>query len=670
MLNINPIKDQIKAVIINKLAPIDGLNSITFVGSFQSSTDFSLISDIDIIVIVDQLFGSKFSEIKAAASSIKGADIGLENFKIRINMTFGPLKFNDDQTVVFHIMVYDIEGHRRHVLESPFTCLDWEYFPAIYGKNLSDIYPAFGVQLEDLTDSRRGLEAYLDDLSKKVISFREYDFSIEPYSEKKHIFQIDERHQSEYAYHILKFLQLNLIKILTQENNRYSVLDLALIFSNLKPSFRDHSELLLGLHKWKYENGKKPYRIFERLEYFIKDLSSWLVDLNLPKISFFRHGKTLLNDGSFLGVRRNPPIINPIESFCNEYFDEVYSGTLQRTIETGKMLNSKAYYQNELLNEIDYGLAEGLTLKELGDRFPEIIQSWQKNEDPKFPDGECQLNVKKRLLSFLKNTFFKNKTAVITHNVVLKTLLGIVYNQPIFSWYKMNPIHLEAHNFQLFNNVLLPQFTKDQQIKYKDELVGFRRAIVKYGVFWIPNKELNQYVESWKHKIRKIEPDAIYLNHPVHSTIFLFYAFEQDQSDIISTINIGKIFFLLNGWNIFENDLITKGDTISLKFKPSKKVLEFQLNIANSLLRFVRKPILYQNTWTGDYQESYNRYGFPFVGSHWVPHLTIASVKNNGKSLIKEVESTKINVNQILCEGHLALFRISGQTHKCIHRWQ
>ena len=55
-------------------------------------------------------------------------------------MTFGPLKFNDDKTIVFHIMIYDIEGHRKHVLESPFTCLDWEYYPAIYGKNLSEIY--------------------------------------------------------------------------------------------------------------------------------------------------------------------------------------------------------------------------------------------------------------------------------------------------------------------------------------------------------------------------------------------------------------------------------------------------------------------------------------------------------------------------------------------------
>ena len=72
MLNINLLKEKIKTVIVNKLALIEGLNSITFVGSFESSTDITLISDIDIIVIVDELSGAKFSEIENAAESIKG----------------------------------------------------------------------------------------------------------------------------------------------------------------------------------------------------------------------------------------------------------------------------------------------------------------------------------------------------------------------------------------------------------------------------------------------------------------------------------------------------------------------------------------------------------------------------------------------------------------------
>jgi broad specificity phosphatase PhoE len=475
MLNIKLLKEQIKTVIVNKLVPINGIDSITFVGSFESSTEITLISDIDIIVIVDELSGSKFSEIANAASSIKGVDIGLEDYKIELNMTFGPLKFNNEKTVVFHIMIYDISGHRKHVLESPFTCLDWEYFTAIYGRNLSEIYPASGVQLDDLVGSRRGLDSYLDDLKNNVISYREYDFTTNPYSEKKNTYHIDDRHQKEYSYHILKFLQLNLIKILFQENKRYTIFEISSIFSSLKPSFKIHSDFLLELHKWKYENYLEPNQIFDRLDDFIKDLSKWLNDLNLPQISFFRHGKTKFNDGSFLGVGRNPSILNKDDLFCEDHFNEVYTSTLKRAIETGMLLKYDKLYQDELLNEIDYGLAEGLKIEELGQYFPELIDSWKKKEDPRFPDGENQIDVQERLIKFLSKDFVKGKTAVVTHNIVLRALFGYIYKQPVHNWFKLKPNHLEAYSFQKFNNILISKLTKDQQKKIKDEIVGFKK---------------------------------------------------------------------------------------------------------------------------------------------------------------------------------------------------
>jgi broad specificity phosphatase PhoE len=670
MRNINSLKVQIKNEIVNKLSPIEGLNSITFVGSFETSTDISLISDIDIIVIVDELSEIKFREIEKVASSIKGVDIGLDDYKIKLNMTFGPLKFNNEKTVIFHVMVYDIVGHRKHVLESPFTCLDWEFFPAIYGKNLSDIYPASGVQLQDLVGSRRGLEAYLDDLKNQVISYREYDFSTEPYSEKKHTFQINDRHQKEYAYHVLKFLQLNLIKILFQVNNRYTIYELTERFSSLNPSFKNHSIFLIELHQWKYENAKEPDEIFIRLESFINDLANWMNNLDLTKLSFFRHGKTELNDGSFLGVRRNPSIIKSIEFVCDDYFDEVYTGTLERAIETGELLKTNVVCRNELLNEIDYGLAEGLTLKELNDRFPELVQSWQKNEDPKFPDGESQLDVSNRLQNFINNGFTKNKIAIVTHNVVLRVLLGKVYNQPVFNWYKMNPNHLDEHQFLVLNNVLIPKLTKEQQKKYKDELVEYKGPIIKYGLFWIPNESLNQYVESLKNRFRKVEPDAIFLNHPVHSTIFLFNALEQDDSKIISRIKNVKINFLVDSWKIFYNDLVTGGNTLSVGLIPNTLAFQFQHDLSESLLDFIKTPIFYNNGWKGKYKESYDRYGFPFVGSHWIPHLTIASVKKEGKKLIDEIKTTPINLNLKESGGSLALFKILGDNHQLIYTWQ
>jgi hypothetical protein len=69
--------------------------------------------------------------------------------------------------------------------------------------------------------------------------------------------------------------------------------------------------------------------------------------------------------------------------------------------------------------------------------------------------------------NFINNGFTKNKTAIVTHNVVLRALLGKVYNQPVYNWYKLNPGHLDEHLFYVFNNVLIPSFTKEQHICFK-----------------------------------------------------------------------------------------------------------------------------------------------------------------------------------------------------------
>lgn len=472
MKNIEEIKSQIKNTIVKCISEVEGVISITFVGSFESATDLRLISDIDIIVIVDQLTQPIFSEIENNASHIKGEDIFLPGYEIKLNMSFGPLKFNDEKTAVFHLMIYDVEGHRKHVIESPFTCLDWEYFPAIYGENLRDIYSAKGVQLEDLLGTRRGIEAYLDDLKSQKISYRAYDFSTNPITEQKFTYDMDERHQKEYAYHVIKFLMLNLIKIIRQTNKRFSAQELSDEFFDLNSAFLKHTQFFLVLHSWKYQQQLEPQMIFERLENFIQDVSIWYKKLNetLPILTFIRHGKTPLNDGSFLGVGRNPDIL-PLElnEIPKDEFNLIYTGTLQRTISTGAALQASKKIQDPLLNEINYGSAEGLLYPELAEKFPDLVAAWELKEDPKFPGGgESQQDVLERLEKFMTQIKPENKTAIVTHNVVIRALIGKALSLPTYAWFKLNPGHVEKHNFRIFQNKLIPELSKEQRIRYKD----------------------------------------------------------------------------------------------------------------------------------------------------------------------------------------------------------
>ncbi len=472
MKNIEEIKVQIKKTLVKCISEVKSVISITFVGSFESATDLSLISDIDIIVIVDHLTQPVFKEIEEKAGTIKGEDIFLPEYQIKLNLSFGPLKFNDEKTAVFHLMIYDVEGHRKHVIESPFTCLDWEYFPAEFGKNLKDIYSAKGVQIEDLIGTRRGMEAYLDDLKSQKISYRAYDFSTNLITEKKFTHDMDQRHQKEYAYHVIKFLMLNLIKIIRQTNQRFSAQELSEEFGRLNPSFKRHTQFFLALHFWKYDQQLEPQLIFEQLEEFIQDLSIWHKNLNetLPILSFIRHGKTPLNDGSFLGVGRNPDIL-PLESnqIPTDEFDLIYMGTLQRTISTGTALNGYHKIQEPLLNEINYGSAEGLLYPELAEKFPELVEAWERKEDPKFPGGgESQHDVAERIDKFIAKIKPENRVAIVTHNVVIRALIGKALDLPIHAWFKLNPGHVEKHDFRFFENKLIPALTKDQRIRYKD----------------------------------------------------------------------------------------------------------------------------------------------------------------------------------------------------------
>lgn len=97
------------------------------------------------------------------------------------------------------------------------------------------------------------------------------------------------------------------------------------------------------------------------------------------------------------------------------------------------------------------------------------MDAWGRKEDPKFPGGgESQQDVAERIEKFMAKVNPKYKIAIVTHNVVIRALIGKVLDLPIHAWFKLNPGHLEKHNFRIFQNRLIPELSKDQRIRYKD----------------------------------------------------------------------------------------------------------------------------------------------------------------------------------------------------------
>ena len=464
------VKEHLTQLIFERLSSVAGVLSVTLVGSFVDREDLSGISDIDTIVVCDRLNKKVFDHCLAAVHGISFKELDIDNFQLKINSSFGPLKFDQPNLVVLHLMIYDLEGHKRHVTASPFTCFDWERSKHIRGKSLKELFPVGKLQPRDFLEARRGMENYLEDLKLGSISIREYTFEEDIVSEQEKTHPLDARHQGEYAFHIVRNLVLNEIKLKYSLNRLYSISEL-----------QDEIQELLGdlggqyITKFKQLADLKEQRSTEfpdwTLEWaqeFIKVFQhafshKWQ---SASTVYFLRHAQTSLNDGTFLGQGRNPGIIKDSVEFHSDLpVKNLYTSPAQRCLETAGFLFPEAQsIPDDRLLELNYGSAEGLTYSQLRERHPGIIRAWSNGYDPHFPaGGENTAGVLGRLQSFLSENILEkpvSTTAVVSHNVVLRCLLGEAFAIPQRLWHELVIPHAKPLEFKMLNGRLYPNLPR------------------------------------------------------------------------------------------------------------------------------------------------------------------------------------------------------------------
>ena len=209
-------KNKINAYkIINELYKDKNSVSVTLTGSYSEHFNLNKAGDIDIIVVCKKLTKKYFENCIQKLKKIK-KKLFKDDFELIINSTFGPIKFYKKNSVVFHLMIYDLKSHIDHTIKSPFTCYDWERSNVYVGKSLKELSPVLKLQLRDFYEARRSTQEYLKDISNNQISFREYKFSDKNISLQKKYFKIDEINKRDFIYHTIKFLLVNYIKY---ENN-------------------------------------------------------------------------------------------------------------------------------------------------------------------------------------------------------------------------------------------------------------------------------------------------------------------------------------------------------------------------------------------------------------------------------------------------------------------
>jgi len=451
-----PSKWALAEGIFNSLFSLNGIISVTFVGSFCDRQDVLGISDIDVIVICENLTKTIFQSCIGAVEGLKGSVLGFPGKNVYINSSFGPLKFDTRDQIVIHLMIYDREGHRRHVMNSPFTCYDWERSPVFMGFSLAEIYPVLKLQPGDFFTARRGLEDYLHDLEEGVLSYREYDFDQHDHAiEIRKTTKLSSRQSGEYAYHIIRNLILNYAKLLSQKNELLADED---FYSFWESNFPDTAYIIPHYQHWKKIKMERGVEFPDDVIRLTKDFLNQF-DLTLQekwvhkarKMIWARHAESVKNDGTFLGQGRDPEIRNFEIRPLQTKFMAVYSSPLRRCIQTAERLAAETKITNidHRLLEQNYGKAEGLSFHQLQQEYPEVPSGWKDGKDMRFPGGENIAEVDARLSSFIKDLSLDHEfpTLIVTHNVVLRCLLGRMLGLNQRDWYKLLIPHLEPYEF-------------------------------------------------------------------------------------------------------------------------------------------------------------------------------------------------------------------------------
>lgn len=168
-----------------------------------------------------------------------------------------------------------------------------------------------------------------------------------------------------------------------------------------------------------------------RILYYLLNLHTTPRDIYLT-----RHGESVFNLENRIG--QDPPLserglqyARALARFFEGKSPRVYTSTLSRTIQTATFLGSEPIVLSAL-DEIDAGLCEGLTYREIGAQFPAEAAARHKDKlSYRYPQGESYLDVIRRLEPAIIEIERQTRDVlVIGHQAVNRALYGYFLEKP------------------------------------------------------------------------------------------------------------------------------------------------------------------------------------------------------------------------------------------------
>lgn len=147
-------------------------------------------------------------------------------------------------------------------------------------------------------------------------------------------------------------------------------------------------------------------------------------DFNNKNIYF---GKTdiKLNKNGVQEINKTREILKTID------YDIIFSSPLSRAKETALYINYKKLELkfDRRLEEIDFGVFEGLDFEEVKEKHPKellkLIENWEEYD---YKTGETPINFQKRVMNFIKSLDKDKNILLVTHWGVINCILSYYFS--------------------------------------------------------------------------------------------------------------------------------------------------------------------------------------------------------------------------------------------------
>ena len=196
---------------------------------------------------------------------------------------------------------------------------------------------------------------------------------------------------------------------------------------------------------------------------------------------------------------------------------------------------------------------------------------------------------------------------------------------------------------------------------------------MKIGLFIQPGGEFYSEIIRLKDlALNRFGKNQVYVDHPPHLTVFTLDVKTDALEEIINVLRsvcapIVDLKLISSEFHIFNDDVLTGGDTITRKVVPTSLLRSLQLECLESLQAFrVVKPHQQPFGFGGILQKNFDEFGFAFCGSIWIPHVTLTSllgVGNDKQEFIEDINSSPLLTDH---PRYVSLWNLDENTPKRI----